>query len=56
MHYIAIKMTQITRHKQYTQLRYAATHLTINAFTFNRNLSTYYILYDLVSILNFKAT
>jgi len=37
--------------------RYAATHLAINAFTFNRNLSTYYILlYDLVSILNFKAT
>ena len=44
-------------HKQYTQLRYAATHLTINAFTFNRSLSTYYILlHDLVSILNFKAT
>ena len=45
MHYIAIKITQITffyviirhhtRHKQYTQLRYAATHLAINAFNFN---------------------
>ena len=67
MHYIAIKITQITvfyvitrhhtRHKQYTQLRYAATHLTINSFYFNRNLSTYYILlHDLVSILNFQAT
>ena len=56
MHYIAIKITH-TRHKQYTQLRYAATHLTINAFNFNRNLSTYYILlHDLVNILNFKAT
>jgi len=62
IHYIAIKITQITvrhhtRHNQYTQLRYAATHRAINAFTFNRILSTYYILlYDLVSTLNFKAT
>ena len=37
--------------------RTAVRHIAINAFTFNRNLSTYYILlYDLVSILNFKAT
>ena len=46
-----------TRHKPYTQLRYAATYFAINAFTFIRILSNYYILlYDLVSILNFKAT
>jgi len=61
MHYVAIKITQITvfyviiraptcvrhhtQHKQYTQLRYAATHLAINAFTFNCNLSTYFIIW-----------
>ena len=83
MHYIAIKITQITvfymtifaptcfdplgsssgssryhtRHEPYTQLRYAATYSTINAFTFINILSTYYILsYDLINILNLKAT
>ena len=46
-----------TRHKPYTQLRYAAKYFAINAFTFIRILSiSYILLYDLVSILNFKAT